>query len=74
MEKMTKFIDEKIFPSMLYASTAFVVFAFITQVTFASMSMMSSDERMLEISNKMSWKFDGSFKHHPDNIFYEGAK
>ena len=74
MEKMTKFVDEKIFPLMLYVSTAFVVFAFITQVTFAGMSAMSSDDRMLVISNKMSWKFDGTFKNHPDNIFYEGAK
>lgn len=71
---MMNFVDERIMPFALYGSVAFVMFAFVTQVTFACMSMWASDERMLSISNKMSWKFDGTFKNHPDNIFYEGAK
>jgi hypothetical protein len=72
MEKITAFVDEKLFPFMLYASTGFVLFAFVTQVTFAGISAFGSEEKALEISNKMTWKFDGNFKNHPDNIFYEG--
>ena len=72
MRKITAFVDEKLFPFMLYASTFFVLFAFVTQVTFAGMNAFASEERVLEIANKMTWKFDGNFKNHPDNIFYEG--
>jgi hypothetical protein len=72
MKKMTEFFDEKIFPSMLYISGSFIIFAFITQVTMAVMTAVVPGERMLDISNKMTWKFDGNFKNHPDNIFYEG--
>ncbi len=69
---MTEFFDEKIFPSMLYISCSFVIFALVTQVTMAVMSAVGPRERMLDISNKMTWKFDGNFKNHPENIFYEG--
>jgi hypothetical protein len=24
--------------------------------------------------NKLEWKFDGTFKNNPDNIWYEGPK
>jgi hypothetical protein len=72
MKKFTEFFDEKIFPSMLYLSGSFIIFAFITQVTMAVMTAVVPEDRMLNISNKMSWKFDGTFKNHPDNIFYEG--
>lgn len=72
MKKAMNFVDEKLFPLALYASGSFIIFAFITQVTMAVMTAMVPEERMLDISNKMTWKFDGNFKNHPDNIFYEG--
>jgi len=74
MKKMINFIDEKMFPLALYGSVGFIMFAFVTQVTFATMAVWASEDRVLDISNKMAWKFDGNFKNHPDNIFYEEAK
>jgi hypothetical protein len=73
MEKMIKFFDEKIFPSLLYLTAFFVILAFIVQVTFAVMSVFASEEKILDITHKMTWKFDGNYKDHPDNIFYEGS-
>ena len=64
-------VDERLFPLALYASVGFVMFAFVTQVTFGCISAFGSEEKALSISNKMAWKFDGTFKNHPDNIFYE---
>lgn len=74
MKKMHNFIDEQVVPLVLFASVGFVMFAFITQVTFACLNVWGDEDKMLSISNKMAWKFDGSFKNHPDNLFYEGAK
>jgi len=31
-------------------------------------------ELATKIGNKLTWKFDGTFKNDPDNIWYEGPK
>jgi hypothetical protein len=72
MKKLTNIVDEHLFPLVLYACVGFVMFAFVTQVTFACISAWGPEDKALSISNKMAWKFDGNFKNHPDNIFYEG--
>jgi hypothetical protein len=32
------------------------------------------EERQRDMINKIEWKFDGTFKNNPDNIWYEAPK
>jgi len=42
------------------------------QLFFVYLEVTGQQERTLRISNHLAWKFDGSFKNTPGNIFYEG--
>jgi hypothetical protein len=64
----------------------YIVYSFLTLfglwLVFA-LSLMSyalylefsgNQEKLREMSNEFSWKFDGTFKNHPGNIWYEEPK
>jgi hypothetical protein len=38
------------------------------------LQLTGQDERMSRIGNAVEWKFDGTFKNDPNNIWYEGPK
>lgn len=50
----------------------FIASALSTQIFFVYLQFSGQQERMTDISNKVSWKIDGTFKDNPDNIWYEG--
>jgi hypothetical protein len=49
-----------------------IVVALSTQVFFIYLEFTNQQDRMRDISNKVTWKIDGRFKNNPDNIWYEG--
>jgi hypothetical protein len=50
----------------------FIASALSTQIFFLYLQFSGQDSRITDISNKVSWKIDGTFKNNPDNIWYEG--
>jgi len=56
------------------SATVFVLCALCAQLFFVYLNFTGQDERALRISNAVTWKFDGTFKNSPDNIWYEGPK
>jgi len=52
----------------------FVVCALCAQVFMVYLQLTGQDERMSRIGNAVEWKFDGTFKNDPNNIWYEGPK
>ena len=45
---------------------SFQIFMFVTHFT--------NPELSTKVGNYLTWKFDGTFKNDPDNIWYEGPK
>jgi hypothetical protein len=61
---------QKLFLSLLYAATAFIMLAFLTQVTFVILTALGKDDLIQKAVNEFNWKFDGTFKNHPGNVMY----
>ena len=61
---------EKLLMSFLYSVTAFIILAFLTQVTFVVLTALGKDELIQKAVNEFNWKFDGTFKNNPGNIMY----
>ena len=51
-----------------------VMFALSFQVYMIYLHFSGQEDKTLAISNWFSWKFDGTFKNNPDNIWYEEPK
>jgi uncharacterized lipoprotein YajG len=49
----------------------FVVCALVTQLYFVYCEIFKSPEENQRMANEMAWKFDGTFKNSPGNIFYD---
>jgi hypothetical protein len=49
----------------------FVVSALIFQLTMVGIHLAGKSELETNIANWFSWKFDGTFKNSPENIWYE---
>lgn len=63
-------LKQMIVLGMLYLITIFVSIAFIFQITMISLDLFGKSELVRNISNQLSWKFDGTFKNSPGNIMY----
>jgi hypothetical protein len=61
---------EKLLLSFVYAATAFVMLAFLTQVTFVILTALGKDELIQKAVSAFNQKFDGTFRNHPGNIMY----
>ena len=59
---------------LVKSATLFVVCALCTQLFFVYLNFSGQEERATRISNAVAWKFDGTFKNDPNNIWYEGPK
>ena len=66
-----KKVSDTMFKVYLGFVGVFIASALSTQVFFLYLQFSGQQERMTDISNKVSWKIDGTFKNNPDNIWYE---
>lgn len=66
-----KKVSDVMFKVYLGFVGVFIASALSTQVFFLYLQFSGQQERMTDISNKVSWKIDGTFKNNPDNIWYE---
>lgn len=69
MEKL----KEKIFKGFLFLALSFVILALITQITFVVLQISGKTDLITKAANEFSWKFDGTFKNNPENIWYNEA-
>jgi hypothetical protein len=51
-----------------------VVSALCFEIFFVYLQATGQEQRERNIVNKIEWKFDGTFKNNPDNIWYEAPK
>jgi hypothetical protein len=72
MTKILNKTSELLFNSFLILTMVWIVVALSTQVFFIYLEFTNQQDRMRDISNKVTWKIDGRFKNNPDNIWYEG--
>lgn len=70
---MVQIIKEKLFATFVYAFGVFVVCALLFQLTFIFLEFSGRSEAASQIARELSWKFDGTFKNSPDNIWYNAA-
>jgi len=66
-------IKEQIGLGLIRLVLAWTVFALCFQV-FMIVTHFTNPELATKIGNELTWKFDGTFKNDPDNIWYEGPK
>ena len=64
---------EYVILGLAYLFAAFVICALLFQVTMVTMDLNGS-QIPTQVGNWFSWKFDGTFKNSPGNIWYEEPK
>jgi hypothetical protein len=62
------------FYSFLMLVGAWLIFALGLMIYSLYLEFSGNDEKLQQMSNEFSWKFDGTFKNSPGNIWYEGPK
>ena len=68
-----KTVGETIFKVYLILACIWVVFALSLDI-FGLYVHFTNPELESKMANEFSWKFDGTFKNNPDNIWYKGPK
>lgn len=71
---MTKLLDRAksiLFGTFMIFTCVWIFFALSFQLFAVYLELTNQDERMLEISNEISWRIDGTFKDNPKNIWYK---
>jgi hypothetical protein len=63
-------LKEMVVLGILYLITTLVSIAFIFQIGMIGLDLFGKSELVRNISNELSWKFDGTFKNSPGNIMY----
>jgi hypothetical protein len=64
-------LRDKIVLGVLKLLVGFVICALITQLYFVYCEIFKSSEENQRMANEMSWKFDGTFKNSPGNVWYD---
>ena len=65
------FIAEKIVWAFLCLFGAWLLFALSLMFYSLYLEATNNEEALRNMANEFSWKFDGTFKNSPDNIWYE---
>jgi hypothetical protein len=68
--KLLNKIKENLFLGFLHIALVGVFFAISFQI-FMITTEYTNPNLSRTIGNKLSWKFDGTFKNDPNNIWYE---
>ena len=71
MNLLLKYIGQALFKGYLILVSIWIGFALSFQIFGVYLHFTNQDERARDISNKIAWKIDGTFKNNPDNIWYE---
>ena len=69
--KAKDFIAEKIIWAFLSLFGLWLLFALSLMFYSLYLEFTGNDQALQQMSNEFSWKFDGTFKNSPDNIWYE---
>ena len=72
--KAKDFIAEKIMWAFLCLFGVWLVFALSFMFYSLYLEFTDNEQALQQISNEFSWKFDGTFKNSPDNIWYDADK
>jgi hypothetical protein len=67
-------IGEKIALGFLYLAVVWVVCALLFTATMTYLELAGKTEITTDVANWFSWKFDGTFKNDPMNIWYDADK
>ena len=57
----------------LFLVMGWVVFALLLQLSLVAVHFSGNTQLETDIANWFSWKFDGTFKNSPENIWYNAA-
>jgi hypothetical protein len=71
MNLLLKNIGQALFKGYLILVSIWIGFALSFQIFGVYLHFTNQDERARDISNKIAWKIDGTFKNNPDNIWYK---
>jgi hypothetical protein len=69
--KAKDFIAEKFIWAFLSLFGLWLLFALSLMFYSMYLEFTGNDQALQQMSNEFSWKFDGTFKNSPDNIWYE---
>ena len=69
--KAKDFIAEKIMWAFLCLFGAWLIFALGMMFYSLYLEFTGDEQALQQMSNEFSWKFDGTFKNSPGNIWYE---
>jgi hypothetical protein len=67
-------LREKAFLAFLSLAGFWIVFALLFQITMVGIHFSGNTKLETDIANWFSWKFDGTFKNSPGNIWYDADK
>jgi hypothetical protein len=68
---MIQIVKEKLFLGFIYAAGVFILCALAFQLTFIFLEFSGRSETAAQIAKELSWKFDGTFKNDPGNVWYD---
>jgi len=68
---MIQIVKEKLFLGFIYAAGVFILCALAFQLTFIFLEFSGRSETAAQIAKELSWKFDGTFKNKPGNVWYD---
>mgnify|MGYP003343464274 CR=1 FL=1 len=66
-------IKNNIGHAFLFLVMGWVVFALLLQLSLVAVHFSGNTQLETDIANWFSWKFDGTFKNSPENIWYNAA-
>jgi hypothetical protein len=66
-------LREKAFLAFLSLAGILIIGALLFQVTFIFLEFSGRSEIASQIARELSWKFDGTFKNDPNNVWYNAA-
>jgi hypothetical protein len=66
-------LREKAFLVFLSLAGVLIIGALLFQVTFIFLEFSGRSEIASQIARELSWKFDGTFKNDPNNVWYNAA-
>jgi hypothetical protein len=70
---MIQTLKERLQLGVLYLFGLLVICALAFQLFFLTLEFSGNGEYASQIARELSWKFDGTFKNSPGNIWYDAA-
>jgi hypothetical protein len=74
MIKAVTFLKEKLTLVALRLVMVFVIAALLTQVVALTLEFSGHSELVSQIAHELDWKFNGTFKNSPGNVWYNAEE